>query len=58
MRIPTVSLQSFLFSRVRLLNPHICVGRKRFAAKREAAGLGFAAAGSEIRPGNILVFLL
>lgn len=47
---PVISLQSNP-----VLNPHICSGRKRFAVKPEAAGLGFAAAGYKIRPGNILV---
>lgn len=48
---PVISLQSNPF----FLNPHIGFGRKRFAVKPEAAGLGFAAAGHKIRPGNILV---
>lgn len=47
---PVISLQSNP-----VLNPHICSGRKRFAVKPEAAGLGSAAAGYKIRPGNILV---
>lgn len=40
------------------LNPHTRFGRRRFAAEAEAdaAGLGLAAAGCQIRPGNILVF--